>query len=164
MSAPAAIENALLGRILPDRTTGLPSLAYFRLVRDWEERRARRTGTRVRVIKLSVTGATRRDLRMLPGQLCRELRDTDLIASDGPTRYRLLLTTPDAEKAPAIVQRLERLIESANRGRAVTDLPLAMDIRMEDERILSAEPNPCEPCDVDLLAESGDYPHFLPQA
>jgi hypothetical protein len=161
MSDVSPSENALLGQILPDPTTGLPSLLYFRLVLDWEERRARRLGTRVRVIKLVASGGTAADRRSLPKKLCRELRETDLIASHGPMQYHLLLTSPDAEKVDVILERIRLLVESINRRRRPTKLPLAIDARVEDERILYGDPGPCEPCDVDHLSDSGEGPRFL---
>jgi hypothetical protein len=160
MSESAPIEHALLGQVLPDATTGLPSILYFRLVREWEERRAQRTGTRVRVIRLTVRGAVDRDRRLLPKKLCHELRQTDLIASDGPTRYYLLLTSPDAESLGAVMERVQQVIEALNKGRKVTEVPLEMDVQVEEDYPGIRERGPCEPCDLERLGDSGERLRF----
>ena len=49
--------DTFLGRALTDVATGLPNIPYFRIIQNWEERRARRRKTQVRVVRLAVTGA-----------------------------------------------------------------------------------------------------------
>jgi hypothetical protein len=107
-----------------------------------------------------VRGAADRDRRSLPKQLCRELRQTDLIASDGPTQYYLLLTSPDAESLGAVIERVQSVIDALNKRRKVTEVPLEMDVQLEDERSFGGDRGPCEPCDLERLGDSGDYPRY----
>lgn len=106
--------DVFLGRALMDPTTGLPNVPYFRLIREWEERRARRYRQAVRTVTLSVRGGDERTRRALGWRLCRALRDSDFLASNGPTHFRILLTSPDAERAEALCRRLEEIVADLN--------------------------------------------------
>ena len=106
--------DVFLGRALMDPTTGLPNVPYFRLIREWEERRARRYRQSVRTVTLSVRGGDERARRALGWRLCRTLRDSDFLASNGPTHFRILLTSPDAEHAEALCRRLEEIVADLN--------------------------------------------------
>ena len=48
--------DTFLGRALTDAATGLPNIPYFRIIQNWEERRARRRNTMVRVIRVAAEG------------------------------------------------------------------------------------------------------------
>ena len=66
-------------------------------------------------------------------RLCSEFRTSDLIASDGPGDYRILLTSPDADHADAVVEWMQTL------GAALAALgpgeePLAFEVDLEPER------------------------------
>lgn len=106
--------DVFLGRALMDPTTGLPNVPYFRLIREWEERRARRYRTAVRTVTLSVSGGDERTRRALGWRLCRALRDSDFLASNGPAQFRILLTSPDAEQAESLCRRLEEIVADLN--------------------------------------------------
>jgi hypothetical protein len=106
--------DVFLGRALMDPTTGLPNVPYFRLIREWEERRARRYKLAVRTVTLSVKGGDERARRALGWRLCRALRDSDFLASNGPAQFRILLTSPDAEQAEALCRRLEEIVSDLN--------------------------------------------------
>ena len=106
--------DVFLGRALMDPTTGLPNVPYFRLIREWEERRARRYRQSVRTVTLSVRGGDERARRALGWRLCRALRDSDFLASNGPGQFRVLLTSPDAEHAEALCRRLEEIVADLN--------------------------------------------------
>lgn len=108
------LPDVFLGRALMDPTTGLPNVPYFRLIREWEERRARRYKQSVRTVTLSVRGGGERTRRALGWRLCRALRDSDFLASNGPTHFRILLTSPDAEHAEALCRRLEEIVADLN--------------------------------------------------
>jgi|SRR5687768_2472504 len=106
--------DAFLGRALLDPTTGLPNVPYFRLIREWEERRAQRRSYSVREVTMRVSGGAVRVRRALSWRLSRELRESDLIASGGPGEFHILLTTPDAEYADRICSRIERMAVDIN--------------------------------------------------
>ena len=106
--------DVFLGRALMDPATGLPNVPYFRLIRDWEGRRAKRYNLALRVVAMSVTGGDQRARRALSWRLCRELRDSDFLASSGPLEFRILLTSPDAEHVHALCRRLESMVEDLN--------------------------------------------------
>ena len=108
------LPDAFLGRALLDPTTGLPNVPYFRLIREWEERRAQRRRHAVREVTMRVSGGAVRVRRALSWRLCRELRESDLIASGGPGEFHLLLTTPDAEHADRICGRIARMAAEIN--------------------------------------------------
>ena len=101
--------DTLLGRALTDVATGLPNIPYFRIIQNWEERRARRRNTLVRVVTVMVSGGAEGTRRALLWRLCQDLRTSDLIASEGRDLFRILLTTPDAENADAIAERVQQL-------------------------------------------------------
>src|SRR5215208_7819532 len=88
-----------IGRSLIDPETGLPNLPYYDLIRDWEERRARRRDYNVRDVTVEIIGGDERLRQTLAWQLRAELRDSDLIASNGRGHFEILLTSPDAEHA-----------------------------------------------------------------
>lgn len=154
MPPDTSVGDGLLARALTDATTGLPSILYFRLIRDWEQRRAERRGYRVRVVRLTVAGGDERLRKSLSWRICREFRSSDLIASDGPSHYRLLLTSPDAENIDIMRQRLEQLAVSVNE-KVAKDAPIQFGITLEEERPV-APAGPCEPCDVDHLGDTGE--------
>src|ERR1051325_4864063 len=90
LGRPARIAvPGLLGRALRDPETGLPNVPFFSLIRDWEERRARRRKYRVRVLEISVRGGSERARGALSWQLAQTLRASDLVASQGRERYRV---------------------------------------------------------------------------
>ena len=103
-----------LGRSLIDPETGLPNLPYYSLIRDWEERRARRRDYCVREVTVQVTGGTERLRQSLAWQLRAELRDSDLIASNGAGHFEILLTSPDAEHAERLRERIDALARKIN--------------------------------------------------
>jgi GGDEF domain-containing protein len=149
MSGGYAIENNLLKRILTDPLTGLPSVMYFRLIREWEERRARRRDYNVSVLTVEVQGGTQSVRRTLGLRLCRDFRTSDLIASDGNEHYRVLLTTPDAEQAEVIRQKVSRIADGLNEG-VPADQHVALDVKVEGKR--EGQPvEPCQPCDLNAL-------------
>jgi GGDEF domain-containing protein len=106
--------DAFLGRALLDPTTGLPNVPYFKLIREWEERRAQRRSYSVREVTMRVSGGAVSVRRALSWRLCRELRESDLIASGGPGEFHILLTTPDAEYADRVCGRIERMALDIN--------------------------------------------------
>ncbi|HKG90559.1 MAG TPA: hypothetical protein VKA84_01635 [Gemmatimonadaceae bacterium] len=103
-----------LGRSLIDPETGLPNLPYYDLIRDWEERRARRRDYCVREVTVEVIGGADRLRQALAWQLRAELRDSDLIASNGRGHFEILLTSPDAEHAERLRERLRQVTEKIN--------------------------------------------------
>jgi hypothetical protein len=158
MAVDNELENGLLLRTLTDPGTGLPSLLYFRLVRDWEERRAARHGGRVRTIRIFVEGGDETASRRFTFGLCHEFRKSDLIASSGRTQYRLLLVGRDADQADTIRERVERLRDDTN-GRSTTDGALAVHVVVDDPAPLR-ERDAHEPPDVERLEDSGAGPRF----
>ena len=119
--------DAFLGRALLDPTTGLPNVPYFRLIREWEERRAERRRYSVREVTMRVSGGAVRVRRALSWRLCRELRESDLIASGGPGEFHILLTTPDAEHADRICGRIEQMAVEINQ-RHPDEPPLRVEL------------------------------------
>ena len=103
-----------LGRSLIDPETGLPNLPYYNLIREWEERRARRRDYRVGEVTVYVSGGDPRLRQSLAWQMRAELRDSDLIASNGPGHFEILLTSPDAERAERLRERIQALTERIN--------------------------------------------------
>lgn len=153
-----ALEG-FLGRALTDPTTGLPNVPYFRMIRDWEERRASRRQYAVRVLKIHVKGGDERIRRSLSWRLCREIRSSDLIASEGSSHFRVLLTSPDAEKAEAIASRIVDMATEINaRHPAPEMLELAVEV---DTRAVAPAAGPCEPCDPAALEVSGEREAFV---
>ncbi len=122
--------DAFLGRALQDPTTGLPNVPYFRLIREWEERRAQRRRYSVREVTMHVSGGATRVRRALSWRLCRELRESDLVASGGPGEFHILLTSPDAEYAEEVCARLRRLAEEINL-RHPDEPPLEIQLAVE---------------------------------
>ena len=121
--------DGLLGRALHDPETGLPNAPFFALIRDWEERRARRRKYRVRVLDIAVRGGSEQARRSLSWRLAQALRASDLIASHGRERFRVLLTSPDAEYADDIRRRLEEVVQALPDAGGV-----ALDVAVEEER------------------------------
>ena len=146
--------DGFLGRVLTDPTTGLPNVPYFRMIRDWEERRASRRQYQVRVLKIQVKGGDERIRRSLSWRLCREIRSSDLIASEGSSHFRVLLTSPDAEKAEAISGRIVDMATEIN-TRHPTSERLELYVEM-DTRTVPVINGPCEPCDPATLENSGE--------
>lgn len=130
-----------------DPATGLPNIPYFCLIQNWEERRARRRKTLVRVIRLQITAGAEGVRRALMWRLCQELRTSDLIASEGKNELRILLTSPDAENADAIAERIDHLTDDLNGANTEGGELLALTVEMEPPAQASDEKGPCEPCD-----------------
>src|SRR5687767_15106021 len=137
--------DGFLGRVLTDPLTGLPNVPYFRMIRDWEERRAARRQYAVRVLKIHVRGGDERIRRSLSWRLCREIRSSDLIASEGSSHFRVLLTSPDAENAEAIAGRITEMATEINTRHPTTEL-LELEVEL-DTRAQVTPTGPCEPCD-----------------
>ncbi|HJU64867.1 MAG TPA: GGDEF domain-containing protein [Gemmatimonadaceae bacterium] len=154
------IEGTLLGRVLTDPQTGLPSAQYFRIIREWEERRAKRRGYCVRVARISVNGGEDRVRLSLAWRFCSEFRTSDLLASDGPGRYQLLLTSPDAEQAESFRERLQRLVASINEAHPFPD-PLTVSVEFEPERA-GDERGPCAIPPEDRLRTPPEHPRYDP--
>lgn len=158
MTVDHELENGLLLRTLTDPDTGLPSVLYFRLVRDWEERRAARHGGRVRTIRIFVQGGEEPSCRRFTFGLCHEFRKSDLIASAGRGQYRLLLVGRDADQADAIRERVEHLRDDTN-ARSTTEG--AIDVRVVvDEPAPLRERQAHDPPDVNQLEDSGAGPRY----
>jgi GGDEF domain-containing protein len=139
--------DTFLGRALTDPATGLPNIPYFCMIQNWEERRARRRKTLVRVVHLHVTGGAEGARRALLWRLCQELRTSDLIASEGADHFRILLTSPDAENAEAIAERVGTLSEVLNEAHPSGSAPLSISTRIEVPPEQPGEKGPCEPCE-----------------
>jgi len=160
MTVENELESGLLLRTLTDPNTGLPSVLYFRLVRDWEERRAARHGGRVRTIRILVHGGEDASCRRFTFGLCHEFRKSDLIASSGRGQYRLLLVGRDADQTDAIRERVERLRDDTNTRSAKEG---AIDVQViVDEPAPLRERDAHEPPDMDRLEDSGAGPRFDP--
>jgi hypothetical protein len=158
MAVENELENALLLRTLTDPDTGLPSLLYFRLVRDWEERRAARHGGRIRTIRIFVHGGEDTSCRRFTFGLCHEFRKSDLIASSGRGQYRLLLVGRDADQADAIRERVERLRDDTNTR---SSQPGAIEVKVVvDEPAPLRERDAHEPPDLERLEDSGAGPKY----
>jgi len=154
--------DGFLGRVLTDPTTGLPNVPYFRMIREWEERRASRRKYEVRVLKIQVKGGDERIRRSLSWRLCREIRSSDLIASEGSSHFRVLLTSPDAEKAEAISTRITDMATEINTRHPSADrLELQVEI---NTRTLPTMNGPCEPCDPESLEHSGEREAIVMEA
>ena len=153
-----ALEG-FLGRALTDPTTGLPNVPYFRMIRDWEERRASRRQYAVRVLKIQVKGGDERIRRSLSWRLCREIRSSDLIASEGSSHFRVLLTSPDAENAEAIANRIVDMATEINTRHPTPEL---LELQVElDTRATVTPAGPCEPCDPASLEASGEREAYV---
>jgi hypothetical protein len=149
-----AIEG-FLGRVLTDPTTGLPNIPYFRLIRDWEEKRASRRQYEVRVLRISVAGGDERIRRSLSWRLCREFRSSDLIASEGSSHFRVLLTSPDAENVEALRVRIVEMASEINQRHPNAEA-LQLTVDVDSVRPPATLQGPCEPCDPVLLENSGE--------
>lgn len=158
MTVENALENGLLLRTLTDPETGLPSLLYFRLVREWEERRAARHGGRVRTVRIAVQGGDETSCRRFTFGLCHEFRKSDLIASSGRAQYRLLLVGRDADQAEAIRERVERLRDETN-ARSTTESIVDVQVAVEEPAPVR-ERDAHEPPDVERLEDTGARPRF----
>jgi hypothetical protein len=155
------LETVLLGRVLTDPATGLPSVPYFRLIREWEERQASRRGTRVHVLRLTVQGGDERIRRSMGWRLCQEFRTSDLICSEGPDRFRLLLTSPDADHVDTIVERLHHLAETVQKTNSA-ETAFAIAVEVDEERV-SKRCGPCEPADKRSLETPEPHEKFEPR-
>jgi len=80
-------------------------------------------------------------------RLCQELRTSDLIASDGKNEFRILLTTPDAENADAIAERIDQFSGKLNNDHAQSDEPLMVQVEAEPVRDGPQAHGPCDPCE-----------------
>jgi hypothetical protein len=138
--------DTFLGRALTDVTTGLPNIPYFRIIQNWEERRARRRKTQVRVVRVAVTGGADASHRALIWRLCQELRTSDLIASEGRELFHILLTSPDAENADAIAERVRHIGDSLGDTDPKGAEPLVLHTEIEPPPAEAAEQGPCDPC------------------
>lgn len=134
--------SGFLGQALTDPATGLPNIPYFTLIHDWECRRAKRRNCEVKVLNLRVQGPAD---RTLVWRLCQELRTSDLIASEGRHRFRILLTSPDAGNAGAIGNRIRAMIDELNNKRAAE--PMAVDLTVEADATIEGEAGPWGPGD-----------------
>lgn len=139
--------DTFLGRALTDAATGLPNIPYFRIIQNWEERRARRRNTLVRVIRVAVSGGADSSRRALVWRLCQDLRTSDLIASEGRDLFHILLTTPDAENADGIADRVQHLGESLGESDPKGAEPLILRTEIEVPTLPVAEKGPCDPCE-----------------
>lgn len=147
--------DTFLGRALTDPATGLPNIPYFCMIQNWEERRARRRKTLVRVVHLHVTGGAEGARRALLWRLCQELRTSDLIASEGADDFRILLTSPDAENSDAIADRVASLSEVLNQAHPSDSAPLVIETRVEIPPEQPEEKGPCDPCEEHELITRG---------
>jgi hypothetical protein len=158
MTTENGLENGLLLRTLTDPNTGLPSVLYFRLVREWEERRAARHGGRVQAVRIVVRGGDADSSSRFTFGLCGEFRKGDLIASAGRTQYRLLLVGRDADQADAIRARIERLRDDTN-ARSTTGGGLEVEVTVDEVTPLP-ERDAHEPPNLGRLEASGTVPRF----
>jgi hypothetical protein len=159
----STIESTLLGRVLSDPQTGLPSAQYFRIIREWEERRAKRRGYRVRVLHITVGGGEDRIRLSMAWRFCSEFRTSDLLASDGPGRYQLLLTSPDAEQCDSFRERLDRLAASINEAHPAPE-PLTITVEVEPERDAGGdERGPCAIPPEDRLQTPPEHERYKPE-
>lgn len=143
--------SGFLGQALTDPATGLPNIPYFSLIQDWERSRAQRRNYVVTVLALAVGGPSDRTLAW---RLCQELRTSDLIASDGRHSYRILLTSPDAENAGAIGDRIRAMIDKLNKKRNAE--PLTAALTVEPDPKPEGDPGPWGPCSPPTKGESGN--------
>ncbi|MEO7103149.1 MAG: hypothetical protein ABI311_07140 [Gemmatimonadaceae bacterium] len=152
--------DTFLGVALTDVATGLPNIPYFRIIQNWEERRARRRKTLVRVIRVAVSGGAEAARRALLWRLCQELRTSDLIASEGRDTFHILLTTPDAENAAVIAERVEHLGAILEDGSSTAEQPLVIRTEIEPPTEQIADKGPCDPCEEHELVKppSDDAP------
>jgi PleD family two-component response regulator len=132
-----------------DPATGLPNIPYFAIVQEWEERRACRRGYEVRVLTMAVECDDEALLRSLAWRLCQEVRNSDLVASEGRSKYRILLTSPDAENADHIKARIEELAKSLNREHPQAKLELR--VNLQPIPAAGVERGPCEPPDTSVF-------------
>ena len=140
--------DAFLGRALLDPTTGLPNVPYFRLIREWEERRAERRKYSVREVTMRVSGGAVRVRRALSWRLCRELRESDLVASGGPGEFHILLTSPDAEQVERVCGRIEEMAVEINR-RHPDEPPLEVRLEVSPAAEYEAVPERPRPAAAD---------------
>ena len=150
--------DTFLGRALTDPETGLPNIPYFCLIQHWEQRRARRRRTLVRVVRLRVEHGGAAARRSLMQRLCQELRTSDLIASEGKSEFRVLLTSPDAECVDSIVERIEDLTTTVNKGESYGDEDqLSLSVEVEPSAEHQGAEGPCSPCDESEMTHSSEY-------
>ena len=139
--------DTFLGRALTDAATGLPNIPYFRIIQHWEERRARRRKTMLRVVRVAVSGGGDGARRALLWRMCQELRTSDLIASEGRDLFHILLTTPDAENADAIAERVKQLGDSLGDAHPADESPLQLSTEVEAITQPNPDRGPCDPCE-----------------
>ena len=143
--------DTFLGMALTDPTTGLPNLPYFCLIQNWEERRAQRRRTLVRVLHIHVVSGGEAARRSLMIRICQEVRTSDLIASEGRDEFRILLTSPDAERAEAFAERIEQLSGILNDVHPDEGEQLRLRVRIEVPHAMHGEKGPCDPCDEHVV-------------
>lgn len=143
--------SGFLGQALTDPATGLPNVPYFSVILDWERRRSGRRNYLVKVLSLSVRGPSDRTLAW---RLCQELRTSDLIASEGRHSYRILLTSPDAENAAAIGDRIRAMIDKLNKKRDAEPLTAALTIEPDPQP--EGDQGPWGPCGPPNRRGSGE--------
>lgn len=148
--------DTFLGMALTDPATGLPNIPYFCLIQDWEERRAQRRKTLVRVLHLHVISGGDSVRRTLMVRICQEMRTSDLIASDGRDEFRILLTSPDAEQAEGIAERIEQLATTLNQASDGAEA-LHLRVRVETPHYVDAERGPCDPCDEHIMLNAAPF-------
>ncbi len=137
--------SGFLGRALMDPATGLPNLPYFSIILDWEQRRSKRRAYSVRVLTINAECNDEALLRSVGWRLCQELRDSDLIASEGRSTFRVLLTSPDAENAEAIAGRISAMSEVVGAGHQ--QAALRVHVVIEPLGGDDGKRGPCDPCD-----------------
>jgi len=155
------VPDGFLGRALRDPATGLPNVPYLQLIRDWEEKRARRRSYSVRVLKLSLSGGDERVRRSLSWRLIRTLRDSDFLASQGANHFEVLLTSPDAEHADTLRSRIRKVIAELNE-RHPSETPLIVRMEVEGGAVTpnaDGSPPAGEDDDDADAADEADIPH-----
>jgi hypothetical protein len=156
-----SLASRLLSRTLTDPATGLPSGLYFRLIREWEERRAARLGGCVRTVRIEVSGGDERVRRLLPFRLCTEFRTSDLLASDGPDHFLLLLSGRDAERVDVVLERIRRVTAELE-SQQDAQQPVEIAVRADPEH-RGARRDACEAPDESRLDTPASVPRFEPR-
>jgi len=101
----------------------------------------------VRVIRVAAQGGAESLRRALLWRLCQELRTSDLIASEGRDTFHILLTSPDAENAVAIAERVQHLGDTLGEEGTADGPPLVLRTEIEPPMEHVAEKGPCDPCE-----------------
>jgi hypothetical protein len=141
-----ALADSALRTALVDPDTGLPNAAYFRLIWDWELRRAERGEPRLHIARLVVSGGDASCRRALARQLPLVFRRSDLIAMHDARTFELLFTALDHDRLEVVRERVEDMVRHLNEKLAPAE-PLVVGIDAVDadtEARSGAEP-PAEP-------------------